>query len=80
MAGVALTAGYMPFSQILLQAGRPGAYTLMTAGLVAANAVGNLLLIPLLGAQGAAIATAFSYVLMIPLLRWTAHRLIDVRL
>jgi len=62
MAGIVIASGYVPFSHILLLAGRPGTYTFMTLMVVAFNAAGNAALIPLLGAKGAAIATAAAFV------------------
>lgn len=59
-AGVLAVAGFVPFDGVLLHSGRPGYYTLFT-GLVAATNLGlNLILIPLLGIQGAALATALA--------------------
>jgi O-antigen/teichoic acid export membrane protein len=60
--GIVVSSGYMPFSQLLLQAGRPLTHTFLTSLVVLANAVGNVALIPLWHAEGAAVATAASFV------------------
>lgn len=62
LAGLGLYAGYLPFSQILLQAGRPGTQTLLIALNVLTNVVLNAVLIPVWGPHGAAVATAASLV------------------
>jgi len=62
IAGIVITSGYMPFSFILLQAGRPATHTLLALGVVAFNIAANAVLIPLLAAYGAALATALALV------------------
>lgn len=61
MAGIVLSAGYMPFNQMLLLAGRPGTHSLMMLAVVLFNVLGNGLLIPMFDARGAAFATALSF-------------------
>ena len=63
MFGVVLNSFYRPFLGILLQGDRPGHHTLLVSILIIVNLLGNVLLIPLLGIYGAAIATAIVYVL-----------------
>ncbi len=78
MAGVAASSGYQPFSQILLQGGRPGWQTILVTCTVGFNALLNALLIPLMSANGAAAATAMSYVFSVAMLRWLVRRELDV--
>jgi O-antigen/teichoic acid export membrane protein len=59
-AGVVAVSGFVPFDGILLHSGRPEYYTLLTFSTAATNAVLNLLLIPILGIQGAALATGLA--------------------
>jgi O-antigen/teichoic acid export membrane protein len=80
MLGVVLGAGYTPFGTVLMQAGRPGAQTLLTLGLVALNIAGNALLIPRYGAVGAAIATGASFVAAAVLVAAAARLVLKVRL
>ena len=63
MVGVVLNALYRPFIGIILQGGRPGMFTLLTWILVLINLIGNLLLIPILGIFGAALATSSIFAL-----------------
>jgi len=73
-AGVLAVSGFVPFDGILLQAGRPAHYTLLTFLVAASNLLLNLLLIPSLGILGAALGTALALLLSIPYLnlvmRW----------
>ncbi len=80
IAGVVLHAGYMPMGGILFQGGRPEWHTWLMVIAVLANVAANLLLIPLMGINGAALATALSYVLQAVLLLAFAKRLFGVRL
>lgn len=78
LTGMTLSSGYIPFGQVLLQAGRPGTHTLMIVTAVGFNVVGNLLLIPAWGATGAALATASAFVFSTLLLIVLAKRLTNV--
>ncbi|MEM7582220.1 MAG: oligosaccharide flippase family protein [Acidobacteriota bacterium] len=80
MIGVVINSAYRPFLGILLQSGNPGRHTLLVAALVAANLIGNVLLIPWLGLDGAACATALVFVLEALLIKWVAARVCGVPL
>lgn len=69
MAGIVISSGYVPFNNLLLQAGRPGTHTLMTATIVLFNVVANYLFIPIWGGFGAALATGLSFVYSVVALR-----------
>ncbi len=69
MGGLALASPWLPLNQVLLMAGRPGWYTVYIAAILAVNVVGNVLLIPTFGIEGAAIATAASMIASALLLR-----------
>ncbi len=60
--GIALSAGYLPVNMILVQMGFPGTHTTLKSWVVITNFSLNLVLIPLLGMYGAALATATTYV------------------
>jgi O-antigen/teichoic acid export membrane protein len=60
VAGLMLSAGFVPFGGILQQGGQPLAQSLLFATVVGLNVAGNLALVPLYGALGAAFATAFA--------------------
>jgi O-antigen/teichoic acid export membrane protein len=73
-AGVLVVSGFVPFDGVLLQAGRPAHYTLLTLMIAVSNLLLNLALIPWLGIRGAALGTAIALGLSIPYLslvmRW----------
>ena len=80
LAGMAAVAGYVPFSQILLQARRPGWHTYLIALTAGTNVAANALLIRAVGPLGAALATAIALVVMIVALRLMTRRLLDLRI
>jgi Na+-driven multidrug efflux pump len=63
VAGIVISSGYRPFIGFLLQGGRPGMFTIIMAGSVLLNALLNFLLIPWLGINGSALATAVVFVM-----------------
>jgi stage V sporulation protein B len=67
--GVVLASAYTPFSLLLVQGGDPIGNSLLLASAVVLNVAGNLLLIPLYGIVGAAMATAASMVATMLVLR-----------
>jgi O-antigen/teichoic acid export membrane protein len=73
-AGVLAVSGFAPFDGVLLQAGRPAHYTLLTFMVALTNLLLNLALIPVLGIEGAALGTALALGISIPYLnvvmRW----------
>ncbi len=68
LIGILISSGYIPFSQILLQAGKPGLHTMMITILVLFNIIFNYVLIPVFGINGAAFATSGSFVLNVALI------------
>ena len=80
MAGVVLASPYLPFTQVLLMASRPGWHTGLTLAATALSFAGNTALIPLLGMRGAALAAAASLALSALLLRTLARSGAGLRL
>jgi O-antigen/teichoic acid export membrane protein len=78
LVGVVIASAYVPFGLILDHAGQPLAQTLFVAALAALNLIGNLILVPIFGLLGAAIATAGANVISVPILRLTARRRLGV--
>lgn len=78
--GIMLSAGYLPFSMLLNQAGFPGRYTLTVLFHVLANIVFNALLIPFLGMYGAAIATALSFILLVVVFKVFVRKTLKIRI
>ena len=64
----------------MILAGPPADQTVLTLAIVLINVVGNLLLIPAFGLEGAAVATSLSLVGSVGLLRWTVVRRLDLHL
>lgn len=60
--GLGLAAVLLPFDQIFLLGGRPATQTLVMTGVVVANLALNVVLVPWLGIEGAAISTAGAFV------------------
>lgn len=79
-AGLLFASGYIPFSNLLLAAGRPGLHTLLTAAWVLVNILLNLWLAPLYGVWGAAVGTALSYVWLVVLVKVTTKMVVGVRI
>jgi O-antigen/teichoic acid export membrane protein len=67
-AGVLLASGFIPLTNLLNQLGDPLGQSFLLGCLTGLNVIGNLVLIPSLGAAGAALATAFSQAMFVPLL------------
>ncbi|MCE9592919.1 MAG: polysaccharide biosynthesis C-terminal domain-containing protein [Planctomycetes bacterium] len=80
IGGIFVSAGYLPFQQTLLMAGKPGWHTGMMAVLVVANFVGNVLLIPHFGLAGAALGTALALLVSVLVLRWMVRREVGARI
>jgi O-antigen/teichoic acid export membrane protein len=80
IAGMVASAGYAPFQPLLLYAGFPGWHTVLMVGIIAINAIGNLLLIPVLGPIGAALATAIAFVLCVFTLRAMVAQRLAIRI
>lgn len=78
MVGIILSSGYQPFQMLLAQAGYPKFYTLLILVVFLANVVLNVILIPLLGIYGSAIATALSFVVSAMILKVLTRRIIKV--
>lgn len=58
--GIMFAAGYIPFTGLLQQSGKPGKQSLLIGSVMATNLLGNIALVPFFGVMGAASATAFS--------------------
>lgn len=76
--GVAGSAGSVAFRQLLLQAGYPGTYTGVLVACCAVNAAINVLLIPLWGGCGAAVATTLAMLASVLVMRQIIRRTLCV--
>ncbi|MFN0249226.1 MAG: lipopolysaccharide biosynthesis protein [Kofleriaceae bacterium] len=80
MVGLALTTPWLPFNQVLLMGSRPGWHTVYVCAVFGVSVAGNLLLIPHLALEGAALSTAIATVFSAALLRVLARWQTGVRL
>ncbi|MDQ3364501.1 MAG: polysaccharide biosynthesis C-terminal domain-containing protein [Myxococcota bacterium] len=80
MAGLAVASPWLPLNQLLLMAGQPGWYTIYVLGILVVNVAGNVLLIPGLGLEGAALATTASMLASAVLLRVLVRMRVGLRI
>jgi Na+-driven multidrug efflux pump len=80
VAGMVASAGYVPFSQVLLWARRPAWHTVMIGCTLALAGVLTLTLVAAFGALGAALATALAYVGAMLLIRLFSARVLRLRI
>lgn len=80
MAGLFAASPWLPFNQVLMMGNRPGWHTIYMFVSVAANVVLNVLLIPIYGLVGAALATAIAMFASALWLRRVSRNLVGVRL
>ncbi len=80
VSGIVLSAGYAAFGQVLVQAGRPGAHSVMVSLVLGFNVVANALLIPHYADVGAAIATSLAFVASAVLISVFARRLLALHI
>ncbi len=80
LTGLVIGSGYIPFSNMLLQAGRPGLHTVMTGIWVATNIGLNWLLTPHFGVWGAAVATATAYALLFVFVKLSTRLVLGIRI
>lgn len=80
LAGIVASSGFMVFDNLPMQAGRPGLQTFLFGAAVALNFVVNASLIPVFGMEGAAVATAVSYLGSVVLLIALSRRFLKLKL
>lgn len=62
LAAQTLTSGFTALNMLLIQGDKPGAQSAYMLLVLAANLIGNILLVPVYGMSGAAIATGISFI------------------
>lgn len=77
--GIAASAGYIPFTNLLQQMGAPGRQSILLGLVGGTNVLLNLLLIPRFGVVGAALATATAQICIVPYLRTLSRPLLGFR-
>lgn len=76
LCGFAVGSGFYPFSMLLSQAGYPGWQTVTRIVEVSSNLILNIIFIPVIGINGAAVGTAVAYALRAVFLKITTKRLL----
>lgn len=80
LVGLTLTAPFQVFGLILSMAQRPGLHTLSVLLVLGANAALNLILVPVWGMTGSAVATSISYGVSAAIVLIAARTVLKVRL
>ena len=80
LLGVTVGAGFAPFWNVLLLAGRPGMHSLLMLSLLACNILLNAVAVPVAGMTGAGIATALSFLVFPLLLQFACRRVLGLEL
>ena len=80
LTGLVAGAGYRPFEMILTQGGFPGWQTIIRILVVTTHITLSLILIPVIGATGAAIATAITFISSAIYLRLAARYTLNIRM
>ncbi len=80
MAGLVLTSPFLPFTNVLLMANRPGWHTALMIATVSVNFACDFVFIPRFGMLGAAMATASALVTLVLLLRVAVRAKTPLRL
>ncbi len=80
MTALVISSGYLPFGNIILQAGYPGKHSLMIMIQVLINIILNIILASQFGAMGSAIATGISLIAIIPLMKVFTKRIIHIEM
>ena len=80
MTGILLSVGYLPFQMLLNQVGSPGFQTVFIASIFVTNVVLNMLLIPMFGMFGAAIATSMSVSAQVLYLKILVRKVVGINI
>ncbi len=77
LAGLTLISAMIPFEQLLVASGFPGRQSLQYLSIVLSNVALNLALVPILGINGAAVATACALIVGMAVLTMFSRRLLS---
>ncbi len=78
IAGITIAVGYIPFQMVLGQTGFPFQQTLFLICFVGTNFILNLILIPLLGTTGAALASSASFIMQVVCLKIFTKKILGI--
>jgi O-antigen/teichoic acid export membrane protein len=76
LTGVVVTSSFIPFDNLMVVSGHPGFQAIQQIGAVTANAGFAIVLLPLIGVEGAATGTALSYISNVLILYILTRRLL----
>ena len=77
--GILISSGYIPFQNILSMANFPGWHTIFMSSIIFLNIFFNFLLIPILGINGAALATSSSLIISCLILKIMVKKILFIR-
>lgn len=80
MIGIMVSAGYFPFNMLLIQIGYPGLHTIMIFIGVLINIVLNVIFIPYLNINGAALATGLSWMIAVIIFKFFVSHKVQLRI
>jgi O-antigen/teichoic acid export membrane protein len=80
LCGILLSGGYIPFQMIFNQAGYPSSQTLLFFLIFFTNLILNLILIPVMGMIGAAVATGIAFVSQVLYIKMIAAKTLKIRI
>ena len=80
MFGLIFSIGYHPFQMILNQTGFPGYQSVFFSSVFLTNLILNFLFIPLMGINGAALATAITFVSIILYLKILTYKSLRIKI
>ena len=78
--GILISSGYIPFQNILSMANFPGWHTVFMSSIILFNIFFNFLLIPILGINGAALATSSSLIVSCLVLKIMVKKILFIRI
>jgi O-antigen/teichoic acid export membrane protein len=80
LCGILMSGGYIPFQMIFNQAGYPAYQTLFFSLIFFTNLILNLILIPVMGMIGAAVATGIAFVSQVLYIKIIAAKILKIRI
>ncbi|MBM2821046.1 MAG: hypothetical protein HW405_806 [Candidatus Berkelbacteria bacterium] len=80
MIALAFSSGYQPFQMLLAQTGFPALYSWSILIVFIVNLVGNIILIPLFGIYGSAIATGCSFIALATGVKLLTRRALKIKI
>lgn len=80
VGGFIISGGYQPFLMIFNQVGRPNTHTLFIFIICTSNIVFNILLVPMVGAVGAALGTAISFIIQLIAMKVLIQKHLGIKL